>query len=119
MVEPQNAGSSWRWDSSCSGPSRFTARLLVGVALLGLGALLTMDNLGGATVADGRADLEVNAVMGGIELLVPHDWQVVSAVTAVLGNIEDHSEKIPDGVAPRGTLYLRGAAVMGSVEIRN
>ena len=253
MVEPQDAGPPQPWDDGCSGPSRFTARLLVGVALLVLGALWTMDNLGltdaseftrwwpvllivfgvakvlgwgarrsafsgamwlvaggwlllhafgivhagfagvmslgliligvriilfpertrigrrmrsgftqstdqtgrikmdvvmsnarrhvepgtfrggevaavlasaeldlrGVTLADGRVELEANAVMAGIELFVPPGWRVVNAVTAVMGTVEDHTEKLPEGVAARGTLYLKGAVVIGSIEIRN
>jgi hypothetical protein len=253
MVEPEGVGSPSRWADGSAGPPRFTARFLFGVALLALGALWTMDNLGltdaseitrwwplllvvfgvakvlgwgtrrstyagamwllaggwlllhalgivqsglaglgslaliligvrillypgrsrarlrmervstqsvdengrlkmdvvmsnaqrrvehgpfpggevnavlatatldlrGATLADGRVELEVNAVLGGIELYVPGDWRVASAVTAVLGNVEDHTEKLPDGAASRGTLYLRGNVVMGSIEIRD
>ena len=76
-------------------------------------------DLRAATLADGRVELETKVVMGGIELYVPRGWHVVSAVTAVLGTIEDHTEKMPEGITPRGMLYLTGSVVMGSVEIRN
>jgi hypothetical protein len=253
MVEPQDGGSPQRWADEYAGRSRFTARFLVGLALLGLGALWTMDNLGltdagdvtrwwpallivfgvakvlglgtrrsafagamwalaggwlllhalgivptglaglwplaliiigvrfilyprrmrvdrgmargfvqstdangrikmdvvmsnaqrraepgvfrggelnavlasaeldlrAATLPEGRVELETNAVMGGIVLYVPHGWRVVSASTSVLGNVEDHTEQTAGGESPRNTLYLRGAVVMGSIEIRN
>src|SRR5258706_11289006 len=52
MVEPQDVGSPQRWTDGSSGSSRFTAGLLVGVAMLGLGALWTMDNLGIADASE-------------------------------------------------------------------
>lgn len=76
-------------------------------------------DLRAATLAEGRVELETKAVMAGIELYVPRGWQMVSAVQAVLGTIEDHTERLPEGIAPRGTLYLTGSVVMGSIEIRN
>ena len=76
-------------------------------------------DLRAATLGEGRVELETKVVMGGIELFVPHGWHVVNGVQAVLGTIEDHTERLPEGIAPRGTLYLTGSVVMGSIEIRN
>jgi hypothetical protein len=72
-----------------------------------------------ATLGEGRVVLEVNAVLGGIVLRVPRHWALVNEATPVLGAIEDHTE--PEGRTDNDqhALVLRGAAVMGGVEIRN
>lgn len=69
---------------------------------------------------DRRADLEVNAVFGGIELCVPRTWKVVMKTGAVLGGCEDRTlppRPEPGFEAP--TLVVTGAAVFGGIEIRN
>jgi len=60
---------------------------------------------------------EVFAWWGGIELVVPEDWHVVSEVTPVMGGVED-STHFAGGEAAT-TLVVRGLVVMGGVEIRN
>ena len=76
-------------------------------------------NLRDATLGDTRVVLETNAVLGGIELLVPRTWIVINEATPVMGAIEDHTEPPAAGEERTGTLVLRGAAVMGGIEIRN
>ena len=72
-----------------------------------------------ATLEDARAVLEANAVLGGIIVLVPRGWTVVNEATPVIGSIEDHTEPGGGSEPRRDTLVLRGAAVMGGIEIRN
>src|SRR6185369_1608876 len=60
---------------------------------------------------------EVFAWWGGIELIVPEDWHVVSEVTPVMGGVEDSTHFA--GGEPATTLVVRGLVVMGGVEIRN
>ena len=60
---------------------------------------------------------EVFAWWGGIELIVPGDWQVVSEVTPVMGGVEDSTRFA--GGEPAATLVVRGLVVMGGVEIKN
>ena len=60
---------------------------------------------------------EVFAWWGGIELIVPEDWHVVSEVTPVMGGVEDATRFA--GGEPAATLVVRGLVVMGGVEIRN
>jgi hypothetical protein len=72
-----------------------------------------------ATLEGGHAELEVNAVMGGIELTLPRSWAVINHTTPVLGAVEDHTQSPPAGGPNRDTLILRGAAVMGGIEIKN
>ena len=76
-----------------------------------------------ATLAGGEAVINVLAVMGGFELLVPGTWNVVFEVTPFLGGIDDkrRSAAAPatpaDAAAPR--LILRGFVMMGGVEVKD
>ncbi len=70
-----------------------------------------------AKIADGNATLEVFAFWGGIEVKVPREWQVSSTVMPFLGGFEDSTESGGDGDRP--VLTIRGAVIMGGVEIRN
>jgi hypothetical protein len=72
-----------------------------------------------ASLGDARAELEANAVLGGIVLVVPRSWTVVNEATPVMGSIEDHTEHTAGSEPRRDTLIIRGAAVMGGIEIRN
>jgi predicted membrane protein len=66
---------------------------------------------------NGDAMLDVLAVWGGIEITVPDDWAVMLDVTALLGAVEDRTRPPLGPAAHR--LTIRGAVVMGGVEVRN
>lgn len=71
-----------------------------------------------AQLADGRAVVEVFAMWGGIEILVPPDWRVESEVSPIMAGYEDNTRLAP-GIEPVGTLVVRGFAVMGGIEVAN
>lgn len=77
---------------------------------------LTLD-LRGSSLAGGRAALDLFAMWGGIELILPAGWRVVSRVTPLLGAYLDAMPPVTDPNAP--TLELRGIAVMGGVDVRS
>lgn len=66
------------------------------------------------------AVLHTTAFMGGVEIKVPEEWEVVVHGTPFLGGFEDKTRpvrgSIPDG---RPRLEVVGTAVMGGVEITN
>jgi hypothetical protein len=71
-----------------------------------------------AKIAGDEAVIDVLAFWGGVELRVPRSWQVVSRVLPILGGLQQK----PTGVTttaggPR--LVVRGAAIMGGVEVRS
>jgi len=70
-----------------------------------------------AKIAGEQALVDVTAIMGGVELRVPADWQVVSKVLPVMGAFEDKTTAPPAGSAKR--LVVRGVAFMGGVEVTN
>lgn len=72
-----------------------------------------------AAIAGEEATLEVSVTMGGIELYVPTNWQVVSDVSPFMGSVEDKTDPRPDGAGVQRRLVLRGAITMGAVTVRN
>jgi predicted membrane protein len=75
-----------------------------------------------ATILQDEAILEVNSVFGSVELRVPQDWQIVSRGQAAFGSFEDdtrNSRNENQANAPKKSLILTGAAVFGSVQIKN
>ena len=66
---------------------------------------------------NGEATIDVFALWGGIEIRVPEDWTVIARVTPVLGGFEDKTRP-PQGLATH-RLALRGAAIMGGIEVKN
>ena len=71
----------------------------------------------GARLSGGQATLLLSVVLGNIELTVPHEWQVVLEGTPVLGSMDSHKKTIPDA-EKTGTLFIKGSAVLGSIEVK-
>lgn len=66
--------------------------------------------------ASGDATIDVLAFWGGIDIRVPRGWTVVNRVAPILGGFEDKT----GGAVPGGPrLIVRGAAIMGGVEVKN
>lgn len=63
------------------------------------------------------AEFDAFALMGGIELYVPGDWTIRNEGIAILGAIEDSRKETAGN--PAKVLILRGAAIMGGIEIKN
>ncbi|ASZ14401.1 cell wall-active antibiotics response protein [Chitinophaga pendula] len=64
--------------------------------------------------------LNVHAIFGGIELVVPAHWDVKLEVNTIMGGIED--KRFPEligGTMPTKTLILKGSAIMGGIEIKS
>jgi predicted membrane protein len=68
---------------------------------------------------EGRIELEVNAVFGGVRILVPAHWEIKSELTAVLGGVEDKRHLHNSTTTGTKLLVLRGTAVLGGIEIRS
>ena len=49
----------------------------------------------------------------------PQDWNVVLQGTPILGMFANTAKPLPESSAPRKTLILKGAAIMGGVEVKN
>lgn len=70
-----------------------------------------------ATMAPGGAVVDVFAVMGGFEVLIPPTWSVDTDVTPIMGGCDDKTQPPASSSAPR--LKIRGFAMMGGIDIRN
>jgi hypothetical protein len=83
-------------------------------------------DLSQATIPRGEeATLDVFAVMGGCEIIVPPSWTVATPIVPVMGGIEDKRiSPIPVGVDTSGggappRLVLRGLIMMGGIVIKS
>ena len=76
----------------------------------------TVDLRGARTVPEG-AVVDIFVLMGGVDVIVPEDWHVVNEIFAFMGGVEDSRKSVPP--AGRNVLRLRGACLMGGVEIKN
>jgi predicted membrane protein len=70
-----------------------------------------------ASIEGEEAALELSVTMGGIELYVPSNWQVVNDVSPFMGVVEDKTEPRPDAAGVQKKLVLRGKITMGAVTI--
>ncbi len=61
--------------------------------------------------------IDVNIIMGGLELRIPTGWTVVVETTPIMGGVEDRSYPAKDGTGKR--LVLTGTIIMGGIEVKN
>jgi hypothetical protein len=71
-----------------------------------------------AQIQGREAVLETQAVFGGVEILVPEDWEVVNHGLSIFGGFSDRRRHSPSGPETK-TLVLNGAAIFGGVEVKN
>ncbi len=76
----------------------------------------TVDLRDAKIAKNGTAHLKVDAVFGGIKILVPETWSVQGNLSGVFGRF-DNATSLPD--KPEGTLMVQGSAVFGGGEITN
>jgi hypothetical protein len=97
------------------------ARTIESQSLVGLEATAVMAgveaDLRGARARGSEVVVEVFAMWGGVDLIVPEDWRVVSEVMPIMGGVEDKSRLAEGGGTT--TLIVRGFVVMGGLEIKN
>ena len=70
-----------------------------------------------AAPAGGQAVINIFAMMGGFEIIVPETWRVIVEVTPLMGGIEDRSRTSANPAAP--TLVIRGFIMMGGLTLKN
>ena len=83
------------------------------VAVMGGGEL----DLREAKLAEGRARLEMNLIMGGITLRVPEDWAVEFQGTPIMGGFEDQTRR--QAGEPRGRLIVTGVLLLSGILLKN
>jgi predicted membrane protein len=70
-----------------------------------------------ATMAGEEATVDVLALMGGIDILVPEDWTIAAKVLPVMGGLGDKTHPVRSATPKR--LVIRGLALMGGVDVKN
>jgi len=71
-----------------------------------------------AKLEGNKAAVELTTLLGSIEMRVPREWNVEIDSNAILGSIEDKRKLRPSELA-NITLYLKGTAILGSIEIKS
>jgi hypothetical protein len=95
---------------------RSTSRDFRGADLIAVMGAAVLD-LRDAAIASGEAHVEVFAMWGGIEIVVPQGWVVEARAFPFMGGVEDKTTRPTSDVPPR--LVVRGLVIMGGVEIKH
>lgn len=74
-------------------------------------------DLTGAPMVGNSATIDVFAVMGGIEIVVPREWTVTTQVVTFMGGC--HEKRRPSSVPTTKQLIIRGFTMMGGIEIKD
>lgn len=119
---PSKLTMASEWDSFYlfgGGERQVTAKDFKGAKLFAVFGGYEVD-LTRADMDGNEAYVEANAVFGGGEIRVPVQWKVVVQGMGVFGGYDDKSQYVQtDPAAPIKTLYVRGVAVFGGIEVKN
>lgn len=74
-------------------------------------------DLSHATPVPEGAVIDVLALMGGVEITVPSNWQVIMEGVPIFGGFEDKTNH--GNLDGRSRLTVRGTALMGGIEVHN
>lgn len=68
----------------------------------------------------GRVVLEVTAIFGGVNIIVPSTWRVTSELAAVFGGLEDKRPIYPSSdTHPDKLIIIKGVALFGGVVLKS
>lgn len=78
-------------------------------------------NLMNAKSMDQKVSLNLKVTFGGVELVVPSDWEIRNEMHNTLGNVEDNRQVFTqsDNIEDRTVLYLTGNCSFGAIEIKS
>ncbi len=69
-----------------------------------------------AAIRGDQAVMNVFILMGGLDLMIPEGWTVVSKVVPIMGGLRDRTQP-PKAESKR--LVIEGVLMMGGIEIKN
>jgi predicted membrane protein len=73
-----------------------------------------------AKLAQGRNELEIACIFGGVTFIVPDDWNISVEVTPILGGFNDSRKLTPGRILdPSRQLAIKGAVIFGGGEIKS
>ena len=89
-----------------------------GGTLTGVLGGVTLD-LRGAHPAPEGASINATAVLGGIDIIVPHGWRIAITATPILGGIADKTDHdhAPSPDAP--LLTIDGLSILGGIDVKH
>jgi predicted membrane protein len=67
---------------------------------------------------EGKNVLEVDLVFGGIDLIVPHDWNVVIKTNSILGGFSEKRNLYRNAIDPAKELIIVGKTIFGGGDIK-
>ncbi len=76
-------------------------------------------NLTNAQLAEGKNIITVNAIFGGVEIIVPASWKVTSEISPIFGGVSDKRMISPDLQNTTRELVLKGGVIFGGVELKS
>lgn len=66
-----------------------------------------------------NARIDINVIMGGIELTVPKEWNIRYETTPIMGGVEDTVVKLPNEIVDQHkNLTISGFIFMGGVSVK-
>ena len=71
------------------------------------------------TLAEGKNELTVDCVFGGVNLIIPSDWTVHLNVHTIMGGFFDKRTVIKNEAGSTREIYIKGSAVFGGGEIKS
>ena len=103
------------------GEYRFSSKQFKGgkvTAFMGGGTL----DLSEAEMEGDEVELDVFAMMGGMEIRIPKHWQINVQATPLMGGVDDSSNNVSasgDFAQAIKRLTIKGTLIMGGLEVRN
>ncbi len=76
-------------------------------------------DLSQSNLAEGQNSLELTAIFGGIDLIVPRDWKVIVNVTSIFGGFDDKRVLNANQVYESNkVLIIRGTVIFGGGDLK-
>lgn len=68
----------------------------------------------------GTVTLNISVLFGGVEIILPSNWQVKNEVSVILGGMDDRRLPEAGGLGSEGkVLIIKGSVIFGGVELKN
>jgi hypothetical protein len=99
------------------GERRFSTPDFAGAHILALFGGYKLD-LRKAAIKDSSAMIDATAIFGGVEIIVPEEWNVVVRGVGIFGGYVDQTRH-PHASEPAPELVVQGIALFGGVEVKN
>ncbi len=100
------------------GDYNYTSKKLTGgklLAIMGGGKI----DLTQAGMEGDKMEIDVFAMWGGIDIIVPQSWTVIVQGMPIMGGIDNKATVVEKGTAKPKTLIVTGTVIMGGVDIKN